>query len=461
MAHSCPRLTECTDVDEKGDSKKLRHCFNCCQRANHAPVDCPYRVQRWRVHTNSKRFFEALESGEEWKPIFPGQHELKSNPSAAHATTPRSTPHASRPPPCKWILRVTGPHEWGDAEAENCMSLTPHVESAEKRDDALLLHFGSEAELVDAINAVNGSMGVDGDGYVAARVPHDPAGDTQECVASATNSGTSTTSSGLINMAEVCDTMDKKIQFALDRNNDAMNKNFQAINVTLTKLGERQDEADRDRRDLAKKQTQQGKLMLQMFQGMKRAFPGNFDEVEEDVDVISDEGDVALCDEPEKAKTKRRVPKQGGGKTTAAKPRVFREPYPLRGRVNSDAPNTDASVATAAAATNGEPETPTTQPASSLDPKNCSMTATHSIGGCAWAIEGTGESARIGVVKIQEFLVKDDAVGALCQPFDIVANGPMPGSTSGFLTSDRLFTDKEEATTGLELFKTAKRTKSH
>ena len=148
MAHSCPRLTECTDVDEKGDSKKLRHCFNCCQRANHAPVDCPYRVQRWRVHTNSKRFFEALESGEEWKPIFPGHHELKSNPSAAHATTPRSTPHTSRPPPCKWILRVTGTHQWGEAEAENCMSWTPHVESAEKRDDALLLHFGSEYSFI-------------------------------------------------------------------------------------------------------------------------------------------------------------------------------------------------------------------------------------------------------------------------------------------------------------------------
>ena len=91
------------------------------------------------------------------KPIFPRQHELKSNPSTAHTATPRSTPHASRPTPCKWILQVTGPHQWGEAETENCMSLTPHVESAEKRNDALLLHFGSKAELVDAINAVNGS----------------------------------------------------------------------------------------------------------------------------------------------------------------------------------------------------------------------------------------------------------------------------------------------------------------
>ena len=61
MAKNCPRLSECTDVDEKGESKKMWHCFNCCQKADHAPVDCPYHVQRWRVHTNSKRFFEALE----------------------------------------------------------------------------------------------------------------------------------------------------------------------------------------------------------------------------------------------------------------------------------------------------------------------------------------------------------------------------------------------------------------
>ena len=48
MAKNCPRLLECTDVDEKGESKKMWHCFNCCQKADHAPVDCPYHVQRWK-----------------------------------------------------------------------------------------------------------------------------------------------------------------------------------------------------------------------------------------------------------------------------------------------------------------------------------------------------------------------------------------------------------------------------
>ena len=209
MANSCPRLLECTDVNSKGDSKKMRHCFNCCERADHAPVDCPYKVQRWHVHTNGKRFFEELESGEEWKPIRPGQHELKSN---AHPTLPppsHSTPRRNEVAPSSWALKVTGPHIWNEAEAENCMSLTPSVESAERGEKELVLHFGSEAELVEAISAVNGSMGVDGDGYVAARVPN-----TASHVSGSTAS-TSSSSGSLINMKEVCETMDKKIEFAL------------------------------------------------------------------------------------------------------------------------------------------------------------------------------------------------------------------------------------------------------
>ena len=146
MADSCPRLLECTDVNCKGDSKKMKHCFNCCERADHAPVDCPFKVQRWRVHTNGKRFFEALESGEEWKPIRPGQHELKSN---AHSNLPppsHSTPRRNEFVPSSWALKVTGPQIWNEAEAENCMSLASGVESAERGEKELLLHFISEVE---------------------------------------------------------------------------------------------------------------------------------------------------------------------------------------------------------------------------------------------------------------------------------------------------------------------------
>ena len=89
------------------------------------------------------------------------------------------------------------------------------------------------------------------------------------------------------------------------------------------------------------------------------------------------------------------------------------------------------------------------------------MTATHTIGACAWAIEGSGETARVGVVKIQEFTVQDGTAGAMCQPFDLVANASTVNVTAGFLTSDHFFMDKDEATAGWELFRTAKRTKSH
>ena len=87
------------------------------------------------------------------------------------------------------------------------MGLVSGVESAERNEKELLLHLCSEAELLEAINAIDGSVGVDGDGYVATRVATSPG-------PASSSSGTPSASgaTGLFNMAEICDTMDKKIR---------------------------------------------------------------------------------------------------------------------------------------------------------------------------------------------------------------------------------------------------------
>ena len=245
----------------------------------------------------------------------------------------------------------------------------------------------------------------------------------------------------------------------MEKHNVAMNHNFTAIKKTLDKLSERQDAADEDRKALAKRQLRQDKMMMSMFKGMQKSFPENFVEEEFDDDAHGGHGETINVDAVDqndstksKGATKKPVAKiSGGGKTTTTKIRAVREPYPLRNKTPLEE--------TAGALSPAE----STQPASgagdsvSLDPKYCSMTATHSEGGCAWAIEGAGETARLGVVKTQSFEVRDGAAGALCQPFDIVTNSPLVGSAPGFLASDRLFADKEEATGALENFRGAKK----
>ena len=263
----------------------------------------------------------------------------------------------------------------------------------------------------------------------------------------------------------------RKLSLRLRKNNEALNDNFKAIQKSLQKLGDRQDEADKDRKLLQQHQMRQDKIMMSMFQGMKKSFPDNFVDVvdaDEEPDCMSDDGSVRIIPGHEETagNTKKKAAKPSGGKATVANPRVFREPYPLRGRATSDTTNgaSSSSAPSSAGQEKGptpSPGAPSTQPSVSLDPKECSMTAVHTLGACAWAIEGSGETARVGVVKIQEFTVQEGTAGAICQPFDIVANAPTAGATAGFLTSDRLFTDKEEAAAGLELFRSAKKTKSH
>ena len=126
------------------------------------------------MNTNSKRFFEALQAGEEWVPIRPRQHELKSNSHVTAASVPTSNKGCEPKAISHWVLKVTGPSEWGLAETENCMGLVSGVESAERNEKELLLHLCSEAELLEAINAIDGRVGVEADRYVATRVATSP-----------------------------------------------------------------------------------------------------------------------------------------------------------------------------------------------------------------------------------------------------------------------------------------------
>ena len=198
-----------------------------------------------------------------------------------------------------------------------------------------------------------------------------------------------------------------------------MNHNFTAIKKTLDKLSERQDAADEDRKALAKRQLRQDKMMMSMFKGMQKSFPENFVEEEFDDDAHGENGETINVDAMDqndstksKGATKKPVAKIfGGGKTTTTKIPAVREPYPLRNKTPLEQTAGTQSPAESTQLASGAGDS------ISLDPKHCSMTATHSEGGCAWAIEGAEETARLGVVKIQSFEVRDGAAVALCQPF--------------------------------------------
>ena len=97
-------------------------------------------------------------------------------------------------------------------------------------------------------------------------------------------------------MAEVCDTMDKKIEVAMEKHNVAMNHNLTAIKKTLDKLSERQDAADEDRKTLAKRQLRQDKMVMSMFKGMQKFFLENFDEEEFDDDAHGENGETINVD---------------------------------------------------------------------------------------------------------------------------------------------------------------------
>ena len=176
---------------------------------------------------------------------------------------------------------------------------------AKRGEKELLLPFGSEAEVVEAISAVNRSIGVDGDGYVAARVSHVSShGSGSTAVAS-----TSPSSGSLIKMKQVCETMDKKIEFAPTKNSEMLSENFQAIQKSLQKLGDRQDEANKDRKLLQQHQMHQYKVMRSMFQGMKKSFADNFVNVvdaDEEPDCPSDDGSVRIVPGHERMGAMRR-----------------------------------------------------------------------------------------------------------------------------------------------------------
>ena len=159
----CPFRHLCTDLDANGKYKKQFVCTNCGGKG-HAPHQCPYEIEHWRMSRNSKALFEAIRNKEQFVPVATPTRLRNGAPNLPHA--PVAAPQVVE---ASFQLQVTGPTEWTETEITFCTSLAQDISKVNNDEKTLTLTFESEVEVVAALNAIDGQLGPNGDTFTAKR----------------------------------------------------------------------------------------------------------------------------------------------------------------------------------------------------------------------------------------------------------------------------------------------------
>ena len=154
-----------------------------------------------------------------------------------HNTTPVQTT-----PKKFWSLIITGPMEWTESEMDTLNNHIEHEADMETRGSEVHITFDSEMHVTVAYDALQGTFGADGDAYtvkranrnsipvqISSNAPKNPTPskdkDTLDKTAHTAKSSTS-----------ILDTVDARVDVAMQKHMTGINATFEKINSTLDNI---------------------------------------------------------------------------------------------------------------------------------------------------------------------------------------------------------------------------------
>ena len=261
--NDCPDLGVCTDRDTHGKPKKRRMCFNCGtdECGADCPKNCRYHPAAWRINTNTSRFFKAIKEGHDFVPVYPPLSSLKigETPFPIHKDAQTSTP-SKKPeeaPTPYWMLYVSG-CEWTSDRLSTITGFVKEKADMEVKESMLIIQCKSEGDAQELMAQFQKVSLPDGSKLHVTREHVTPTPTTPQPMIS-TPTPTPTPGMSAIQVTEV---VDKRMNTMMEKHTHAINENFKVINLSIQKLGERQDLAD-------KRADSQQDLLTTMFKEMQ------------------------------------------------------------------------------------------------------------------------------------------------------------------------------------------------
>ena len=246
IMNDCPDLGICTDRDKHGKPKKRRMCFNCGtdECGADCPKNCCYHPAAWRINTNTSKFFKAIKEGHDFIPVYPPLSSLKigETPFPIHKNDATSTPKKApeETPMRNWVLYVSG-CEWTPERLSTIAGFVKEKADMEVKESMLLIQCKSEGDAQELMAQFQKVAFTDGSKLHVTREHITP---TPSPTHAKIPTPTPTPASS-ISAIQGTEIIDKRMNTMMEKHTHAINENFKVINLSIQKLAERQDVAEK------------------------------------------------------------------------------------------------------------------------------------------------------------------------------------------------------------------------